>query len=348
MISASSYLAGWRRALSIIALLIPALPLVANAHHSFGLYSDDVTEIQGELVDVSWRNPHVRFTVRLTDSVGQEETWTLEGAAGYILQRRGLAQDLFQPGEQIRVAGRPHMREPSLIWLHNILLVDGRELLMIGGVEPRWTADPVGGDQPLTIEDAVTQDQRLFRVWSRPILRPITYGIDLPYREEPPLGGADWIDRLNGYAARCEPVGMPGVMATPYPFEFADNGSSIRLRGFSNNAPIDRTIWLGEEGSPAGQAPDRMGYSRGRWNDEQVLVVQTTQVDWPYFDDSAGTPQSDAVEITEVFTLSDDQKRLDYRMTVTDPELFTEPATVIETYWVALGEALVQPPDCAN
>ena len=141
---------------------------------------------------------------------------------------------------------------------------------------------------------------------------------------------------------------MPGVMATPYPFEFADNGSSIRLRGFSNNAPIDRTIWLGEEGSPAGQAPDRMGYSRGRWNDEQVLVVQTTQVDWPYFDDSAGTPQSDAVEIAEVFTLSDDQKRLDYRMTVTDPELFTEPATVIETYWVALGEALVQPPDCAN
>lgn len=90
------------------------------------------------------------------------------------------------------------------------------------------------------------------------------------------------------------------------------------------------------------------GYSRGRWNNEQVLVVQTTQVDWSYFDDSAGTPQSDAVEITEVFTLSDDQQRLDYRMIVTDPELFTEPATVIETYWVALGEALVQPPNCAN
>jgi len=54
------------------------------------------------------------------------------------------------------------------------------------------------------------------------------------------------------------------------------------------------------------------------------------------------------VEITEVFTLSDDQQRLDYRIIVTDPELFTEPATVIETYWVALGEALVQPLDCAN
>jgi len=34
-------------------------------------------------------------------------------------------------------------------------------------------------------------------------------------------------------------------MATPYPFEFTDNGLSIRLRGFSNNAPIGRTIWLG-------------------------------------------------------------------------------------------------------
>ncbi len=54
------------------------------------------------------------------------------------------------------------------------------------------------------------------------------------------------------------------------------------------------------------------------------------------------------MEITEVFTLSDDQQRLDYHMTVTDPELFAEPATVIETYWVALGEALVQPPVCTN
>jgi len=348
MINASSNVPDLRRVLGITALLLTALPLVATAHHSFGLYSDDVTEIQGELIDVSWRNPHVRFIVQTTDSAGQEETWTLEGAAGYILQRRGLAQDLFQLGDRITVAGRPHMREPSLIWLHNILLGDGRELLMIGGVEPRWTTDPVGGDQTLAIEDAVTQDQRLFRVWSQPILRPITYGTDLPYRETPPSGGADWIERLNGYAARCEPVGMPGVMATPYPFDFTDNGSSIRLRGFSNNAPIDRTIWLSEEGSPAGQAPDRMGYSRGRWENEQVLVVHTTQIDWPYFDDSAGTPQSDDMEITEVFTLSTDQKRLDYRMTVTDPELFTEAATVIETYWVALGEALVQPPDCAN
>ncbi len=91
-----------------------------------------------------------------------------------------------------------------------------------------------------------------------------------------------------------------------------------------------------------------MGHSLGRWENEQRLVVQTTRIDWPYFDDSAGTPQSDDMIITEVFALSGNQQRFDYRMIIVDPELFTEPATVIETYWVALGESVVQSPVCTN
>ncbi len=41
--------------------------------------------------------------------------------------------------------------------------------------------------------------------------------------------------------------------------------------------------------------------------------------------------------VHEEFVLSDDQSRLEYRMTMTDPETFAEPATR-ETYWLALGE----------
>ncbi len=333
-------------AAAVLSILM--LPLVASAHHSFGLYSDQVSEIEGELIDIDWRNPHVRMTVRTTGDARREEMWTLEGAAGYILQRRGLERSLFQPGDRIKVAGRTHTAEPSLIWLHNILLGDGRELLMIGGVDPRWTTATVGGDQTVVVEDTVTQNRHLFRVWSQPILRPISYGEALPYRVTPPAGGPLWIERLNGFAARCEPVGMPGVMATPYPFEFIDNGSSIELLGFSNNAPITRTIHVGSEADPESQTPDRMGYSLGHWESEWRLVVQTTRVDWPYFDDSSGTLQRDGMEITEVFALSEDQRRLDYELIVTDDELFTEPATAIETHWVALGESLVRPPVCTN
>jgi hypothetical protein len=64
--------------------------------------------------------------------------------------------------------------------------------------------------------------------------------------------------------------------------------------------------------------------------------VDTTDIDWPYFD-GRGTPQSEAMAVHEEFVLSDDQSRLEYRMTMIDPETFAEPVTR-ETYWLALGE----------
>jgi len=66
--------------------------------------------------------------------------------------------------------------------------------------------------------------------------------------------------------------------------------------------------------------------------------VTTTRINWPYFD-NIGTPQSENVEMLETFTVSEDQARLDYRLTVTDPGTFTEPA-VFERHWLALGEQI--------
>lgn len=69
-----------------------------------------------------------------------------------------------------------------------------------------------------------------------------------------------------------------------------------------------------------------------------MLVVQTTRINWPYFDD-IGTPQSETVKMIERLTVSEDQTRLDYHLTITDPVTFIEPAT-IERFWLALGETL--------
>ena len=68
----------------------------------------------------------------------------------------------------------------------------------------------------------------------------------------------------------------------------------------------------------------------GRW-DEGTLVVETTHVDWPYFDRD-GTPQSDQVEFVERFTMNDDASRLDYTLTARDRVMFTEPVVVTNTF----------------
>ncbi len=126
----------------------------------------------------------------------------------------------------------------------------------------------------------------------------------------------------------------------PHPFEFVDEGGEIRIR--SELYDIDRIVHL-DGAVEEDAAPSSLGYSVGRWQ-EGTLVVETTKVNWPWLDNS-GTPQSEAVEFVERFTVSEDQTRLDYELTVTDPATFTEPA-IYDRYWLALVEATIETYDC--
>ena len=64
--------------LALAGLLL--LPLTATAHHSVAANFDAriVTELEGEITRVFWRNPHVRFTIRVEDERGQEVLWDIE------------------------------------------------------------------------------------------------------------------------------------------------------------------------------------------------------------------------------------------------------------------------------
>jgi len=57
-------------------------------------------------------------------------------------------------------------------------------------------------------------------------------------------------------------------------------------------------------------------------------------VNFPYLDDD-GTPMSEQAKLVERFTVSDDGKRLDYEVSVSDPENLVEPATWVAAWkWV--------------
>ncbi len=86
-----------------------------------------------------------------------------------------------------------------------------------------------------------------------------------------------------------------------------------------------------------------LGHSVGRW-DGRTLVVQTTRIDRPYFDDS-GIPQSESVETTERFALSQDETELRYETMVDDPEVFTEQITGTGAWRWTPGQE-VQPYNC--
>ena len=326
--------------MKIAVVTLGTLVLCAQgwAHHSFADYDRSVVrELEGELVDVRWRNPHVVFTVRVVEPDGGATDWELETGAFYLLERRGLEAAMFPVNERVRAAGSVSTTRSGRMNVSNILLSSGEEVVFAGGASPRWASASVAGEWNSEIVDR--RHLGLFRVWSLANLG--TYGranrvmgelLAAAARVEPPA--APDLDP-------CLPMGMPAAMISPLPVEFVERGDSIELRltGFGN---VRNIVLSGEVDGDAVPLLD-LGYSTGQWVG-QTLEVRTTRVGWPYVDD-AGTTQTENVEITEEFALIDDGNRLRYTQTITDPESFTEPLTV-SWDWIDIGEESLNPVTC--
>ena len=132
---------------------------------------------------------------------------------------------------------------------------------------------------------------------------------------------------------------MPAIMDLGSPMQFVEDGDDIVLS--LEEQDTVRRIHMTNTGAADSGSP--LGYSVGGW-DGDSLVVPTTDVDWPWVDQSGG-PQSADVQFVERFTLSADNQALTYSITVTDPVTFTEPVT-LERYWVWVPGEQIRPYDC--
>ena len=115
----------------------------------------------------------------------------------------------------------------------------------------------------------------------------------------------------------CTPSGMPALMGNPYPMRFVAGDGVIELR--LEEFDVVRSMHMEEADSDAVPASP-LGRSVGGW-EGGTLVVMTDRIEWPHFG-RIGIPQSAAVRVVERLTLGDAGARLDYALTVTDPETF--------------------------
>ncbi len=318
--------------------IVLSLPAMATAHHSRSHYPEVIEEVTGELVAVHWVNPHVGFEIDVIDDAGQTERWRIEGISNLGNMRRGgVGSEIFNIGEQVTFAGSVSVRRERDMLASNVLLENGTEVVL-GQNEPlRWTAGNVElKPQPTgtnSMVDALAENRGLWRVWSN-VPDGVGQRTDFRFSQAAIDARAEW-NEIDNYAERCVDEGMPRIMRNPHPFEFIDNGDEIEI--VSELYDLTRFVHMGQDEPPAGTEPSLLGYSVGRWEDE-TLVVTTSLISWPYFD-NIGTPQSDNAWMVEEFTVSEDQARLDYRFTFNDPVYFAEPA-VYERYWLALGDEI--------
>jgi hypothetical protein len=333
-------------------LVALALPGAAAAHHSFfGRFdTETLVELEGEVTDVLWRNPHAYFSVRADGVI-----WEVESSSLTVLKRMGIDQGTIRAGDRIRIAANPPAGEKKEMYARHVLLADGRELLMNVGLTPRWTErSRAVGDESLLMAregDGSRPDLGIFRVWShtRTIARLFPEvtdaAVDINAYPLTPAARAQLaaFDRsTDNPTANCVPKGMPTIMEAPYPIEFVrQEGGDILLK--LEEYDLTRHIYMNPGVTRELTAPTPLGDSVGRW-DGATLVVTTTRISWPFFS-QLGIRQSPSVEIVERFTPTADGSRLDYEMTVTDAATFTRPV-VLRQHWLWLPSVTLLPYEC--
>ena len=320
------------------------MPLSSIAHHAFsGVFDmNNLTELEGQITRLMWRNPHVQFTI--LDANG--ESWDIETNSVSILSRMNVSSDLLAEGDRVTVAGYPARSGSNEMWVNNILLTDGRELVTRPGANPYWSDEHLGvSDTWLAAGAEGGVSLGIFRVWSTRFNGPGRYMYldEYPLTEFAAAAQAAFDPLVDNPIGSCVPKGMPWIMQQPYPVKFSKNGNNILFH--IEEYDLVRTIHMDSQTIEGDMQSTILGYSVGQW-DGEVLIVSTHAVDWNYFD-SSGIPQSDAVRFEERFSLSGDSANLDYTIVVSDPKTFTE-AVTMKKQWVWRPGETINPYVCTN
>ena len=321
----------------IIALVVWAKMSVA--HHSTSEYDQTVlVDVEGVVSKKFWRNPHVIFHVTTTEKGGEEE-WLIEGGSVSNQQRRGIGSDVINVGDKITVAGFASTRRENDMIMRHILLASGEELMVSANSQPRWpdaqsakfeAAGPTAED----IAEAKASADGMFRIWSWGRLEIGWWffaGPDaLPLTDAALEKFAGWDEYRDNPQLTCIPPGMPATMGNPYPIEFVQVDENTIVMN-AHEFDVTRTIHLNAEIDRS--VPDSlMGYSVGKWEDENTLVVDTVNINYPYLN-RVGISAGPDIETHERFVVNEEEGKLHYYLTVTDPWALTEPLER-ELLWV--------------
>jgi hypothetical protein len=337
------------RAISTTALILVCVsPSRVNAHHSFaGFYDRErIIEIEGVLTEISWRNPHGRLRMDVTEASGTVTEWSIETGTISIFRIRGIEPDFVKVGERVRLAGQASVRSPTAMYAQQMLLADGHEVLLSIGIEPRWTNAATGELLEPVFDERITAEARLkadgiFRVWGTVLEDPAAFPMfkgGYPLTELGKKLHAEW-DAESAALNGCTKKSMPLLMITPFPLEVVRDGEDILIRFEEDDAV--RRIHMAASTPPS--EPTFLGYSTGRW-EGGALVVETSRLPAELFDPD-GVRQSANIRVVERFMPAADGSRMDYRITITDPEMFTE-SFDLTRYFVWRPELIVNKYDC--
>jgi hypothetical protein len=98
----------------LIVIGVVALCVPAQGHHSFSEYylESDTIEVEGEVLEFQYKNPHSWVHVMGQDSFSGRKPYAAEWASVSRLERDGINAKTLRPGDVVRIWASPN-RNPN-------------------------------------------------------------------------------------------------------------------------------------------------------------------------------------------------------------------------------------------
>ena len=120
-----------RRSPALVLLLLALTPGTDGAaHHSYAAEfdADAPATIEGEVVEVWFKNPHVRYYVKVANEDGSETIWDTRGLSPVKLVRDGWTKNTIRVGDRIKLYGHTGHTNKTIMSIIDVTLPDGRVL----------------------------------------------------------------------------------------------------------------------------------------------------------------------------------------------------------------------------
>lgn len=114
----------------LIVLLLALAFAEARAHHSYAAEfdRDAPMTIEGEVVEVWFRSPHVRYYIKVTDDDGNEVIWDTRGLTPVKLVRQGWMKNTIKVGDHVKIYGHIGHTNKTIMSILDVTLEDGTVL----------------------------------------------------------------------------------------------------------------------------------------------------------------------------------------------------------------------------
>jgi hypothetical protein len=320
-----------RIAVAAAASIALGVTATALAHHSFSAEfdPDKTVELEGEIAQVWFNNPHVRYRLATKAADGSTQDWELQASSITALAQVGWNAKTLEVGDSVTVSGQVGRNGARKLYVRSVVRPDGSRVATGRGGDTdapdpnqlHVTAGKTYGygktrnDYPVDISGP----------WRNNYHWRVTVD-DLEPKPTPFTAEGRRVfeskDHWQDTALRCLPLGLPRLIGSPYNMEIVDAGDHYVFLYVEHNTP--RRVWM-DGRTPAADTPDTtLGFSVGRWEGTS-LVIETSHL-LPAWLDGSGLPMSgDGTRVVERYDYGADGLAVERTITIHDPSYYTQP-----------------------